>query len=118
MRDSSPTAEEAEFFDHLVELIPSAQDSYHADEDGALWMIASYDDMVNGFVVATCWVDFDGTELVAGRRRAYLNWDDGDRGRATGKSLGRPDGADDAARLAAAWFRTVTQGRASPQTSG
>lgn len=75
-------------------------------------MTASYDDMVNGFVVATCWVKFNGTERVAGRRRAYLDCDDVDRGRATGKSLERPDGAQHAAHLAAAWFQTVTQGRA------
>ncbi len=118
MRERAPTAEEAEFLGHLVGLVPGTQDGYYADEDGALWMTASYADTVNGFVVATWRVDFDGTELVAGRSRTQLNRDDGIRWRATGTSLGRPDGAQDAARLAAEWFRAVTQGRTSYSRPG
>ncbi|MDZ5662231.1 hypothetical protein SFC79_10685 [Nocardioides sp. S-58] len=106
------------FFERLTELIPGAQDWYHAD--GALWMIVSYDDMVDGVMEATWRVDFDGTELVAGRSPAHLNWDDGVRGRDTGMSLQPPTGlvagvdtVEQAVGIAAEWFNTVSRGRAS-----
>jgi hypothetical protein len=119
VRDAPPTATESAFFDRLRALVPDAQDWYHVDDDGTLWMTVSYDDMVDG--VMTTWrIDFDGLELVGGQSPANLNWDDGVRGRATGMSLESPDGlvarvasADEAARLAADWFSRVTQGRAS-----
>jgi hypothetical protein len=102
MRDREPTAQEVDFFDHLVELVPGARDAYYADDDGAPWMTALYDNVVNGFVVATWRVDFDGTELVAGRSRTRLDRDEGVRWRATGKSLGRPDSVREAGHVAAA----------------
>lgn len=120
MRLAAPTADEATFFERLTELIPDAQDWYHADDDGALWMTVSYDDMVNGVMEATWRCDFDGTALVAGRSPAHLNWDDGVRGGATGMDLDPPtglvarvDSVEQAVRIAAEWFNTVSQGRAS-----
>ncbi|UFN43303.1 hypothetical protein [Nocardioides okcheonensis] len=120
MRDAAPTPDEVAFFKRLAELIPGAQDWYHADADGSLWMTVSYDDIVDGQMLATWRVDFDGTELVAGRSPAYLNWDDGIRGRETGMSIGPPSGLiaevdsiEQAAREAATWLDLVTDGRAS-----
>lgn len=120
MRKAPPTSTESVFFDRLSVLVPAAQDWYHADEDGALWMTALFDDMVDGVMEATWRIDFDGQELVGGRSPACLNWDDGVRGRATGMSLEPPDGLvanvsspDEAAQAAAEWFGRVTQGRAT-----
>ena len=120
VRDAPPTASESAFFDVLSASVPEAQDWYHADDDGALWMTASYDDMVNGSMAATWRIDFDGRELVGGRSPANLNWDDGVRGRETGMSLEPPEGlvaeissAEGAAKVAAAWFHKATDGRAS-----
>lgn len=120
MRDAPPTAREAAFFDRLSALVPDVQDWYHVDDDGTLWMTASYDETIDG-VMATTWrIDFDGLELVGGRSPANLNWDDGVRGRATGMSLEPPDGlvadvssVEEAAQVAADWFHRVTQGRAT-----
>ncbi|UUW88096.1 hypothetical protein [Pimelobacter simplex] len=120
MRAAPPTASESEFFDRLSALVRDAQDWYHVDHDGTLWMTASYDDMIDGVLAATWRIDFDGLELVGGKSPAYLNWDDGVRGRATGMSLEPPDGlvasvssAEQAAQVAAHWFDQVTHGRAS-----
>jgi hypothetical protein len=120
VREAPPTASESEFFDRLSALVPDTQDWYHADEDGTPWMTASYDDVIEGVMVATWRVDFDGLELVGGRSPAHLNWDDGVRGRATGMRLEQPEGLvaevaspADAAQVAADWFHRVTRGRAS-----
>lgn len=120
MRDATPTPDEAALFESLVDLIPRAQDWYHADYDCALWMTVSYDDIIDGQMVATWRVDFDGTELVAGRSPAYLNWDGGVRGRETVMSLvppsgliARVDSIEQPAREAATWLDVVTNGRAS-----
>ena len=120
VRESPPTSTESAFFDRLSALVPDAQDWYHADEDGTLWMTASFDDMVDGVMAATWRIDFDGQELIGGRSPANLNWDDGVRGRATGMSLEPPDGlvakvssAGEAAQVAAEWFDRMTQGRAT-----
>jgi hypothetical protein len=120
MRDAAPTADEVTFFERLTELIPGAQDWYHADDAGELWMTVSYDDVVDGVMKATWRVDFDGTELVAGQSPSHLNWDDGVRGRETGMVLEPPtglvagvDSVEQAVRIAAEWFNTVSHGRAS-----
>ncbi|GAA2170122.1 hypothetical protein [Pedococcus bigeumensis] len=119
MRDAPPTASESAFFERLSALVPEAQDWYHADVDGTLWMTASYDDMVGGVMVATWRIDFDGLELVGGRSPANLNWDDGVRGREIGMPLDPPHGlvvnfwsVNEAAQIAADWFHLVTEGRA------
>ena len=48
VRDAPPTASESAFFERLSASVPEAHDWYHADDDGTLWMTASYSDMVGG----------------------------------------------------------------------
>lgn len=120
MRDVAATPTETEFVTGLRRRVPALQDWYHADADGTLWVTVSYDDEVDGELRATWRLDFDGVELVAGRSPAFLNWDDGVRGRETGMILDPPDGltarpasVSEAVEIASEWFSAVTQGRAT-----
>lgn len=122
MRELPATPTEAEFLAKLRQRVPAVQDWYHADQDGTLWMAVSYDDEVDGELRATWRLDFDGIELVAGRSPAFLNWDDGVRGRETGMTLDPPGGLtaqpasiSEAVEIASEWFSAVTQGRATPR---
>ncbi|GAB3148121.1 hypothetical protein GCM10027290_32370 [Micromonospora sonneratiae] len=113
MRDSEPTPDETTFFHHLSALVPGLDDWYHADDDGGLWMMASYDFTANNAVCATLRVDYDGQKLRGGWSPACLNWDDGVRAEEALISTASPEGLHlddlgpyDAAVAAAAWFQT------------
>jgi hypothetical protein len=112
MRDSEPTPDEALFFRHLSSLVPGLDDWYHADDDGGLWMMASYDFITDNTVHATLRVDYDGRRLRGGWSPACLNWDGGVRAEEALINTSSPDGLhlddlgpDDAAVAAAAWFQ-------------
>jgi hypothetical protein len=70
---------EREFFAALERTLPGVQDWYHADPDGTLWMIASYDLVEDNAVHGTLRVDWDGRTLRGGFSPSCLNWDDGVR---------------------------------------
>ena len=83
-------------------------------------MTVSYDDVRGGAIQVTWRLDFDGLELVGGRSPAFLNWDDGVRGRDTGMAVEPPEGLTvpvtsvaEAVSRSADWFRHVTEGRAA-----
>ncbi|MEU7755146.1 hypothetical protein AB0B57_24400 [Micromonospora sp. NPDC049101] len=79
MRDAEPTADETAFFTELAKLVPDVQDWYHQDDDGTLWMIASYDFLRGNWIYQTLRLDYDGKNLRGGWSPACLNWDDGVR---------------------------------------
>jgi hypothetical protein len=112
VRDEDPTADELTFFEALEELVPGVRDWYHKDQDGSLWMTASYDIPDVGVIHATLRCDYDGRRLLGGRSPGFLNWDDGIRAEdagvdTTGDGGLREEVADplDAAQRAATWFK-------------
>ncbi len=90
MRKEDPTDAESAFFHRLALEICGAQDWYHRDPDGALWMIASVDVVSDEGVTTTWRCDYDGRRLLAGRSPANLNWDDGVRATDAGISGSGP----------------------------
>ncbi|MFG1916651.1 hypothetical protein [Micromonospora sp. NPDC048898] len=123
MRDAEPTADETAFFTALAKLVPDVQDWYHQDEDGTLWMIASYDLLRENRIHQTLRLDYDGKNLRGGWSPACLNWDDGVRADdalintagPAGLRLDCVDPTTDAA-AAAAWFhRHLNRGQAHPR---
>jgi hypothetical protein len=112
MRDADQTPEEEIFFEDLVKRIPGLDDWYHADPDGTLWMVASYDFATGSAIQKTLRVDYDGRSLRGGWSPSCLNWDDGVRADEALIDTTPPEGlrADavkdprSAATLAATWF--------------
>ena len=112
MREEAPTDAESAFFYTLTAQLRGAQDWYHRDPDGSLWMIASADVVSDRGVTTTWRCDYDGHRLLAGRSPANLNWDDGVRATDAGIPVAGADGLDavesdpgKAADVAAAWFK-------------
>lgn len=112
MRDAEPTAQERAFFAELARRVSDLQDWYHEDDDGTLWMVASYDFARDNQIHATLRLDYDGRSLRGGWSPSCLNWDDGVRADDASIDTAGPDGlrlecaapTTDAA-AAAAWFR-------------
>ena len=112
MRDEAPTAAEAVFFGAIASQLHDAQDWYHRDPDGSLWMTASVDVVGNEGITTTWRCDYDGQRLLGGRSPANLNWDDGVRALEAGIAVSGADGLDSvepdpgrAADVAVAWFK-------------
>ncbi|MFI9505315.1 hypothetical protein [Nocardia sp. NPDC052566] len=112
MRDQDPTLDEERFFAALRAQVADIDEWYHADADGALWVIASLDfvDGENG-IHDTLRVDYDGVSLRGGLSPMCLNGDDGVRAADAGIDTVPPDGLclDNigplpAASAAAEWF--------------
>lgn len=72
--------------------MPGLHDRYHADDDGTLWRLASYDLTTNGPIRATLRVDHDGKNLREGWSPACLNRDDGVRAADASIDTTPPDG--------------------------
>lgn len=112
MRDAEPTAQEIAFFTELARRVPDLQDWYPEDDDGTLWMVASYDFAHGNQIHATLRLDYDGRSLRGGWSPSCLNWDDGVRADDALIDTTGPDGllldcADSTtdAAAAAAWFQ-------------
>ena len=112
MREEDPTADEQAFFAELQRRLPDVQDWYHADDDGTLWMTASYDLVQDHWIRDTLRVDYDGRTLRGGLSPACLNWDDGVRAHAAQIDTRAADGLHldvtdprHAAIATSAWFR-------------
>lgn len=111
MRSEDPTDLEVVYFDAVRARIPDAQDWYHRDPDGSLWMTVSVDTTNGRQIVETWRCDYDGKRLLGGRSPACLNWDDGVRALDAGIDVTGPDGLhrveEDpvrAAEVTARWF--------------
>lgn len=112
MRDIPPTADETRFYEALLKVIPDMHDWYHQDDDGGLWMIASFDVIQDDRWIAVTWrCDYDGHSIAAGRSPAGLNWDDGVRARDAKITVLPPGGMqanvtspEEAAELILPWF--------------
>jgi hypothetical protein len=112
VRDSDPTPDERAFFDELLRHVPGLDDWYHEDPDGTLWMVASYDFVVDNCVRKTLRLDYDGRNLRGGWSPACLNWDDGVRADDALIDTTPPDGlridevsSNAAVDAASAWFK-------------
>jgi hypothetical protein len=113
MRYEDPAPHEVAFFQVLIERIPGADDWYHKDDDGTLWMTASYDFVAGRAVRKTLRVDYNGQSLRGGWSPGYLNWDDGVHAETAGVDTSPPEGLrvdgvkspHAAAVIAADWFR-------------
>jgi hypothetical protein len=74
VRDAEPTADESAFLPALAKHVPDIQDWYHQDDDGTLWLIASYDFTQGNHIYQTLRLDYDGRHLRGGwslRGRRY-----------------------------------------------
>ena len=112
MREEDPTADEEAFFAELQRQMPRVMDWYHADDDGTLWVTASYDVAQDNIIRRTWRVDYDGRTLRGGLSPSCLNWDDGvraaDAGIDTRGAAGLHLDVTDPTQAAAAtaeWFR-------------